>query len=215
MLTANGLKPVCSTRIRRMKPMTAVISHPLQPSRLKRRRQCRHPSTHPHTQSRSSRSSTAAISVTELPEPVRVAHAAPVEAAPSQARHADAEGFVVSHAAQEVHAAQETSATVAEAEAPATDIFEKPVSRPIENPFGPAPKVAEEKVESPFADTPKAAEPEPVITHAQPEVHVAEPVETAPVAAMPVSETVASITSPAACRGGGVYAGRTRAGEDV
>ncbi|SOE68561.1 ribonuclease E [Burkholderia sp. D7] len=141
--------------------------------------------------------STAAISVTELPEPVRVAPVAPVEAAPAEARYAEAEGFVVSHAAQEVHAAQETSATVAEAEAPATDIFEKPVSRPIENPFGPTPKVAEEKVESPFADTPKAAEPEPVITHAQPEVQVAEPVETAPVAATQASETVASITSPA------------------
>ncbi|SAL49491.1 ribonuclease E [Caballeronia udeis] len=142
--------------------------------------------------------SAAAISVTELPEPVRVAQVAPVEAAPVEARHAEAEGFVVSHAAQEVHAAQETSATVAEAEAPAADIFEKPVSRPIENPFGPAPTVAEEKVESPFADTPKAAEPEPVIAHAQPEVHVAEPVETAPVAATQASETVASITtSPA------------------
>ncbi|CAH2778472.1 MAG: Ribonuclease E (EC [uncultured Caballeronia sp.] len=134
--------------------------------------------------------SAAAISVTELPEPVRVAQVAPVEAG-----HAEAEGFVVSHAVQEVHAAQETSATVAEA--PATDIFEKPVSRPIKNPFGPTPKVAEEKVESPFTDTPKAVEPEPVITHVQPEVQVAEPVETAPVVATQESETVASITLPA------------------
>jgi ribonuclease E len=112
-----------------------------------------------------------------------------------EARRAEAEGFVVSHGAQEVHAAQETSATVAEA--PATDIFEKPVSRPIENPFGPTPKVAEEKVESPFADTPKAAEPAPVVAHAAPEAQVAEPVETAPVAATPASETVAPVASPA------------------
>ncbi|CAN7439919.1 Rne/Rng family ribonuclease [Caballeronia sp. LjRoot34] len=142
--------------------------------------------------------SAAAISVTELPEPVRVAQVAPVETAPVEAKRAEAEGFVVSHGAQEVqgaHAAQETSATVAEA--PATDIFEKPVSRPIENPFGPTPKVAEEKIESPFADTPKAAEPEPVIAHAVPEAQVAEPVETAPVAATPVSETVAPVASPA------------------
>ncbi|QIN62451.1 Ribonuclease E [Caballeronia sp. SBC1] len=143
--------------------------------------------------------SVAAISVTELPEPVRVVQVAPVEAAPVEARRAEAEGFVVSHAAQEVHAAQETSAAVAEA--PATDIFEKPASRPIENPFGPTPKVAEEKVESPFADTPKAAEPAPVVApvvaHAAPEAQVAEPVNTAPVAATPASETVAPIDSPA------------------
>jgi len=139
--------------------------------------------------------SAAAISVTQLPEPVRVAQVAPVEAVPAEARRAEAEGFVVSHGAQEVHAAQETSATVAEA--PATDIFEKPVSRPIENPFGPTPTVAEEKVESPFADTPKAAEPAPVVAHAAPEAQVAEPVETAPVAATPASETVAPVASPA------------------
>jgi ribonuclease E len=139
--------------------------------------------------------SAAAISVTELPEPVRVAQVAPVEAVPVEARRAEAEGFVVSHGAQEVHAAQETSTTVAEA--PATDVFEKPVSRPIENPFGPTPKVAEEKVESPFADTPKAAEPAPVVAHAVPEVQVAEPVQTAPVAATPASETVAPVAPPA------------------
>src|SRR5471032_857834 len=139
--------------------------------------------------------SAAAISVTELPEPVRVAEVAPVEAVPVEAKRAEAEGFVVSHAAQEVHGAQETSATVVEA--PAVHIFEKPVSQPIENPFGPTPKVAEEKVESPFADTPKAAEPAPVVAHAAPEAQVAEPVETAPVAATPASETVAPIASPA------------------
>ncbi|WP_158935187.1 Rne/Rng family ribonuclease [Burkholderia sp. S171] len=142
--------------------------------------------------------SAAAISVTELPEPVRVTHVTPVEAVPVEAKRAEAEGFVVSHGAQEVHAAQEASATVAEA--PATDIFEKPASpRPIENPFGPTPKVAEEKVESPFADTPKAAEPAPVIAHAVPEAQVAEPVETAPVSASSAlaSETVAPVASPA------------------
>src|SRR5471032_2917593 len=139
--------------------------------------------------------SAAAISVTQLPEPVRVAQVAPVEAVPVEARRAEAEGFVVSHGAQEVHAAQETSATVAEA--PATDIFEKPVSRPIENPFGPTPKVAEEKVESPFADTPKAAEPAPVVAHAVPEAQVAEPVETAPVAETLAAEAVAPVASPA------------------
>ena len=138
--------------------------------------------------------SAAAISVTELPEPVRVAEVAPVEAAPMEAKRAEAEGFVVSHAAQEVHAAQETSAAVVEA--PAAHIFEKPVSRPIENPFGPTPKVAEEKVESPFADTPKAAEPAPVVAHAAPQAEVAEPVKTAPVASTPESELVSSIASP-------------------
>jgi ribonuclease E len=80
-------------------------------------------------------------------------------------------------------------------------VFEKPVSRPIENPFGPTPKVAEEKAEGPFADTPKAAEPAPVgapvVAQAAPEAQVAEPVETAPVAAMPAPETVSSIASPA------------------
>jgi ribonuclease E len=139
--------------------------------------------------------SAAAIGVRELPEPVRVAQVAPVEGVPVEARRAEAEGFVVSHGAQEVHAAQETSATVAEA--PATDIFEKPVSRPIENPFGPTPKVAEEKVESPFADTPKAAEPAPVVAHAVPEAQVAEPVETAPVAETLAAEAVAPVASPA------------------
>ncbi|OXC80268.1 Rne/Rng family ribonuclease [Caballeronia sordidicola] len=136
--------------------------------------------------------SAAAISVTELPEPVRVA---PVEAVPVEAKRAEAEGFVVSHGAQEVHAAQETGATVVEA--PATHIFEKPVSRPIENPFGPTPKVAEEKVESPFTDTPKAAEPAPVVAQAVPEAQVAEPVETANVASTPASETFAPVASPA------------------
>ena len=139
--------------------------------------------------------SAAAISVTALPEPVRVTQVTPVEAVPVEAKRAEAEGFVVSHAAQEVHAAQETSATVAEATA--TSIFEKPVSRPIENPFGPAPKVAEEKVESLFTNTPKAAEPEAVVAHAAPEAQVAEQVKTAPVAATPVSETVSSFVSPA------------------
>jgi ribonuclease E len=149
--------------------------------------------------------SAAAISVTELPEPVRVAQvapvetAAPVEAAPVEAKRAEAEGFVVQHGAHEVHAIHETSAAVAEAPAPM--VFEKPVSRPIENPFGPTPKVAEEKAEGPFADTPKAAEPAPVgapvVAQAAPEAQVAEPVETAPVAAMPAPETVSSIASPA------------------
>jgi ribonuclease E len=138
--------------------------------------------------------SAAAISVTELPEPVRVAQVAPVEAVPVEAKRAEAEGFVVQHAVQDVHAVHETSAAVAEA--PATHIFEKPVSRPIENPFGPTPKVAEEKVESPFTDTPKAAEPAPVVAHAVPEAQVAEPVETAPVAVAPASETVSLIASP-------------------
>jgi ribonuclease E len=139
--------------------------------------------------------SAAAISVTELPEPVRFVQVAPAQAVPVEAKRAEAEGFVVSHAAQEVHAAWEASATVAEA--PATDIFEKPVSRPIENPFGPTPKVAEEKVESPFIHTPKAAEPEAVVAHAAPEAQVAEPVATAPVAATPVPEMVSPIASPA------------------
>ncbi|MDN7177862.1 Rne/Rng family ribonuclease [Caballeronia sp. SEWSISQ10-4 2] len=156
--------------------------------------------------------SAAAISVTELPEPVRVAQvaqvapvapvetAAPVEAVPVEAKRAEAEGFVVQHGAHEVHAVHETSAAVAEAPAPI--VFEKPASpRPIENPFGPTPKVAEEKAESPFADTPKAAEPAPVVAtvvaHAAPEAQVAEPVETAPVAATPASETVSSIASSA------------------
>jgi ribonuclease E len=139
--------------------------------------------------------SAAAISVTELPEPVRVTQVAPVEAVPVEAKRAEAEGFVVSHGAQEVHAAQQTKATVAEA--PATDIFEKPVSRPIENPFGPTPKLAEEKVESPFADTPKAAEPAPVVAHAAPEAEIAEPVKMAPVAATPESDLISSIASPA------------------
>jgi len=71
------------------------------------------------------------------------------------------------------------------------------VSRPIENPFGPTPKVAEEKVESPFADTPKAAEPAPVVAHAVPEAQVAEPVETAPVAETLAAEAVAPVASPA------------------
>jgi ribonuclease E len=137
----------------------------------------------------------AAISVTELPEPVRVTQVAPVEAAPVEAKRAEAEGFVVSHAAQEVHAAQQTSVTVAEA--PAADIFEKPVSRPIENPFGPTPKLAEEKVGSPFDDTPKAAEPAPVVAHAAPEAQLAEPVKTAPVAATPESDLTAPVASPA------------------
>jgi ribonuclease E len=144
--------------------------------------------------------SAAAISVTELPEPVRVAQVAPVEAVPVEAvpveaKRAEAEGFVVQHAVQDVHAVHETSAAVAEA--PVTHIFEKSVSRPIENPFGPTPKVAEEKVESPFSDTPKAAEPAPVVAHAVSEPQVAEPVETAPVAAAPASETVSLIASPA------------------
>jgi ribonuclease E len=139
--------------------------------------------------------SASAISVTELPEPVRVTQVAPVEAAPVEAKRAEAEGFVVSHAAQEVHTAQQTSVTVAEA--PAADIFEKPVSRPIENPFGPTPKLAEEKIESPFADTPKAAEPAPVVAHAAPEAQLAEPVKTAPVAATPESDLISPIASPA------------------
>ncbi len=139
--------------------------------------------------------SAAAISVTELPEPVRVTQAAPVEAVPVEAKRAEAEGFVVSHGAQEVHAAEQTSATVVEA--PATNIFEKPVSRPIENPFGPTPKVAEEKVESPFADTPKAAEPAAAVAHAAPQAEVAEPVKTAPVAATPESDLILPIASPA------------------
>jgi ribonuclease E len=146
--------------------------------------------------------SAAAISVTELPEPVRVAPVAPVEtAAPvevvsAEAKRAEIEGFVVQHGAHEVHAVHETSAAVAEAPAPI--VFETPVSRPIENPFEPTPKVAEEKAESPFADTPQAAEPAPVVVHAAPEAQVvAEPVETAPVAATPASETVSPIASPA------------------
>ena len=41
--------------------------------------------------------SVAAISVTELPEPVRLVQVAPVEAAPVEARRAEAEGFYAVH----------------------------------------------------------------------------------------------------------------------
>ncbi|WP_438393710.1 Rne/Rng family ribonuclease [Caballeronia sp. DA-9] len=156
----------------------------------------------------------AAVAVTELPEPVRAVPVEPVQAVepaapvaaepvaePIEAKHAEAEGFVVQHEAHEVHAHQ--------AETPAINVFEKPATpRPVENPFGPTPKVAEEKPASPFIDTPKAEEPvvaqaEPqAASHAAPQAaetlaQPAEPLKTAAVAASPTSEMVSAV-APAA-----------------
>jgi ribonuclease E len=141
-----------------------------------------------------------AISVTELPEPQEV-RAAPVESRPApvaesiEARHAEAEGFVVSH---ETQAPVETSSPVQNV-APGFNMFDKPVSRPIENPFGPSPKVAEEKVE-PVADIPAApaapvASPAPAVESA--EAVAAEPLKAAPAAPTPESEIVAAVAAPA------------------
>ena len=90
------------------------------------------------------------------------------------------------------------------------------MSRPIENPFGPTPKVAEEKVESPFADTPKAAEPAPVVRLTQRrKLQVAEPVENGACRrdAGIGADIVDRIARAGRCRG--VGAGRIRAGKDV
>ncbi|MDP9156244.1 MAG: Rne/Rng family ribonuclease [Pseudomonadota bacterium] len=149
----------------------------------------------------------AAVAVTELPEPVRavpVETVAPVSIPAAQpvaesieAKHAEAEGFVMQHEAHEVHTPH--------AETPAINVFEKPAApRPVENPFGPTPKVAEEKPASPFIDTPKAEEP--VVAQAAPEAapqaaetlaQPAEPLKTAAVAAAPESEMVSAIAPPA------------------
>jgi ribonuclease E len=158
----------------------------------------------------------AAVAVTELPEPVRavpVETFAPVAAEPVaksiaepiaepiaetiEAKHAEAEGFVVQHEAHEVHTPH--------AETPAINVFEKPAApRPVENPFGPTPKVAEEKPASPFIDTPKAEEP--VVAQPAPEAapqaaetlaQTAEPLKTAAVAASPESEMVSAIAPSA------------------
>jgi len=141
----------------------------------------------------------AAIRVTELPEQVRTApvetkpvETAPVvaaqpEVAPTQAVQAEVEGLLVTHASHEVHvapAAQESSA------ATPADIFEKPVSRPIENPFGAESKVVEQPVAAnPFGDTPAVRAP--VVTQAAPAAVEAEPVQAAPAAVTPAPEAVA------------------------
>ncbi|WP_213778817.1 Rne/Rng family ribonuclease [Caballeronia sp. dw_276] len=139
----------------------------------------------------------AAVAVTELPEPVRavpVETAAPLAAPavqPIEAKHAEAEGFVVQHEAHEVHTPH------AENETPAINVFEKPAApQPVENPFGPTPKVAEEKPASPFIDAPKAEEP--AVAQAAPQAvetlaQHAEPLKTAAVAASPESEMVSAI----------------------
>jgi ribonuclease E len=149
----------------------------------------------------------AEISVSTLPEETHAAPAVeatpPVAAESIDAQHAQNEGFVVKH---EGHA--EAPAT-----APSADMFEKPVSRPVENPFGPTPKVAEVATQKadPFADdaTPAPAVPvahevaaapavEPVAARVEAvEAVEAEPVKTAPVAPTPTSETVAAIAEPA------------------
>jgi ribonuclease E len=149
----------------------------------------------------------AEISVSTLPEETHAAPAVeatpPVAAESIDAQHAQTEGFVVKH---EGHA--EAPAT-----APSADMFEKPVSRPVENPFGPTPKVAEvtTQMADPFADdaTPVPAVPvahevaaapavEPVAARVEAvEAVEAEPVKTAPVAPTPTSETVAAIAEPA------------------
>ncbi|MGA7814408.1 MAG: hypothetical protein WCA53_16080, partial [Caballeronia sp.] len=141
----------------------------------------------------------AAIRVTELPEQARTApvetkpvETAPVvaaqpEVAPTQAVQAEVEGLLVTHASHEAHvapAAQESSA------ATPADIFEKPVSRPIENPFGAASKVIEQPVvANPFGDTPAARAP--VVTQVAPAAVEAEPVQAAPVAVTPAPVAVA------------------------
>jgi ribonuclease E len=157
----------------------------------------------------------AAISVTELPEeahteapaekhaeaPAPAVEAAAHDAVESiEARHAEIEGFVARH---QGHA--EAPAT-----APAADMFEKPVPRPVENPFGPSPKIAETVAEQadPFVEP--AAEPvahavqtapaveatKPVEVSKSVEAVAAEPVKTAPVAPTPESDVVASIAEP-------------------
>jgi ribonuclease E len=159
----------------------------------------------------------AAISVSELPEP-REVRAAPVESRPApvaepvEAKHAEAEGFVVSHAA---HAPVETPAP-AQSPAPGFNMFEKPISRPIENPFGPSPKVAEEKAEpvaetpvasiapvtpvTPVAETPVASPAPAVEIAARPVESVqavaAEPLKVAAAAPTPESEIVAAVATP-------------------
>jgi ribonuclease E len=80
--------------------------------------------------------------------------------------------------------AQESSA------ATSADIFEKPVSRPIENPFGAESKVVEQPVAAnPFGDTPAVRAP--VVAQAAPAAVEAEPVQAAPVAVTPTPEAVA------------------------
>jgi ribonuclease E len=140
----------------------------------------------------------SAISVSELPEP-QEARTAQVESRPApvaepvEAKHAELEGSVVSH---EAHAPVVEASAPVQSPAPGFNMFEKPVSRPIENPFGPSPKVAEEKAE-PVAETPAAPVASPAPAVASVEAVSAEPLKAAPAAPTPESEIVAAVAAPA------------------
>lgn len=122
-----------------------------------------------------------AVAATTLPEPVHTTPVETAEAEPVSARHAEAEGLVVKH---------ETQAEPVSTLEPA-DIFEKPVSRPVENPFGPTEAVTEEPKQNPFVESPAVAvaQEAPVAVEA-PVAFEATPLKTAAVAASPESEAV-------------------------
>ncbi|CDY73752.1 Ribonuclease E [Caballeronia glathei] len=120
----------------------------------------------------------AAISVTELrEEAAQTVEEARAEAAPQEAAQARAQ----------------------EAAAPTPDLFAKPQApQPVENPFGPTPKVAETKPADPFAQAPEVAKaPEavdvPVAPVAEAPVAPVAEAPVAPVAEAPVAEPVEAV----------------------